>query len=121
MKTDAEFIEAVEKAFGSPKKTDREAVDKVVADLQKKATEDLGNGAYVKGLLNVDSQGVTFTLKQPALRRRVSHFIEAEVARLPRKKEANPEDQKKVDDKKASPENKKVDPPENKKDDGSTE
>lgn len=121
MKTDAEFIEAVEKAFGSQKKTDREAVDKVVASLQEKATKDLGNGTYVKGLVNADSQGVTFTLKQPALRRRVSHFVETEVAKPARKKEATPEDQKKVDAKKTVPENKKVNPPENKKDDGSTE
>lgn len=94
MKTNDQIKKAIEDAFDAETKATPETVAEACAAVQEKATAIFGAGVYVKGRMDADMQGVTFTYKRPSIRQRLSFFIPCEVDKPPRNPEAGEESQR---------------------------
>jgi hypothetical protein len=79
VKTHEQIEQAFIQAVGKPKTATQATVDKACQTVLQKATDEFGPGIYVKGLLNVDMQGINFTYKRPAIRERRQFFVPCHV------------------------------------------
>jgi hypothetical protein len=88
MKTYEQVQEAFVKALEGEKLATTELVDRICNEIKARATEQFGEGVYVKGRLNYDMQGVSFRFKRPSIAQRFEVFVSIPVDRPARGPEA---------------------------------
>lgn len=90
MKNEEMIKEAFLSRVNPEEVADQEIVDQVCAEVREQATEYFGPGVYVKGRLNADMQGISFTFKRPSIAYRLEVFTPAKVDRPQESQEETP-------------------------------